>query len=219
MLSLKKLLFISGLIIFSNMAHAHEIWLEKSATDSVRLYLGEPGEPESGDKIAGLKNTKVFLNSTQSALALTQHQNYWSAALKEQGDVRAYTDDLWEPWKMKKASEQEVDKLQAAKLYAKAGREDTQAKQNLEFVPTKSQGNTFTLVYKNNPVNEHDVLIQTPSQQVKAKTDKNGQLTITTKEEGTYIISSDYPVEGKAMIAGNQVDSTYNIVSVSFEVH
>ena len=60
--------------------------------------------------------------------------------------------------------------------------------------------------------------MQTPSQQLKITTDKKGQLTVTNKEKGTYIISSDYPVEGKAVVAGNQVDSTYNIVTISFRV-
>ncbi|MGO2169551.1 DUF4198 domain-containing protein [Pseudoalteromonas sp. AOP31-A2-14] len=214
MLSLKKSLFISLLITCSGLAQAHEIWLEKS-TDDVKLYLGEPGEPESGDKIAGLKNTKVFVNSIQSTLALTQHQNYWSANLTKQGDVRAYIDDLWKPWKMEKTA----DKLQAAQLYAKAGREDTQAQQDLEFVPTKPQGNTFTLTYKGKPVSKHDVLIQTPSQKIKKTTDQNGQLTVATEELGKYIISSDYPVSGKAVVSGNEVDSTYNIVSISFNVN
>ncbi len=216
--SLKNLLFITALI-GSSFANAHEVWLVKSAKgDDIKLYLGEPGEPESGDSIAGLKNAQVFVNDSQSTLALTQHQNYWLAEVKEQGDVRAFIDDLWEPWKMEKTSEQEADKLQAAKLYAKAGRQDTKAKQELEFVPSKANGNTFTLVYKNNPVVDHAVLVQTPSQQLKITTDKKGQLTVTNKEKGTYIISSDYPVEGKAVVAGNQVDSTYNIVTISFRV-
>ncbi|BDF96492.1 MULTISPECIES: hypothetical protein [Pseudoalteromonas] len=219
MKSLKNSLFIAALLTCSNFAIAHEIWLVKSAKgDAVKLYLGEPGEPESGDKIAGLKNTKVFVDSTESTLALTQQQNFWSAELTEQGDVRAFTDDLWKPWKMEKVSEQDTDTFQAAKLFAKAGREEIQAKQELEFVPTKSNGDTFTLVYKNKPVVDHEVLVQTPKHQVKTITDKHGQLTVTSEEQGTYIISSDHPVAGKAVIAGNQVDSTYNIVTISFQV-
>ena len=60
--SLKNLLFIAALI-GSSFANAHEVWLVKSAKgDEIKLYLGEPGEPESGDSIAGLKNAQVFVN-------------------------------------------------------------------------------------------------------------------------------------------------------------
>ena len=219
MKSLKNSIFIAAFLTCSNFAIAHEIWLVKSAKgDAVKLYLGEPGVPDSGDKIAGLKNTKVFVNSIQSTLTLTQQQNFWSAELTERGDVRAFTDDLWKPWKMEKVSKQETDTFQGAKLFAKAGREETQAKQDLEFVPTTSNGNTFTLFYKNKPVVDHEVLLQTPEQQVKTTTDKHGQLTVTSEAQGTYIISSDHQVAGKAVIAGNQVDSTYNIVTITFQV-
>ena len=76
----------------------------------------------------------------------------------------------------------------------------------------------MTSVYKKNPVVDHGVIVQTASQKIKKTTDKKGQLTVTNKEKGTYIITSDYAVEGKAVVAGNQVDSTYNIVTISFRV-
>lgn len=39
-----------------------------------------------------------------------------------------------------------------------------------------------------------------------------------TAESGLYVVSSDYPVAGKTVIAGHNVDSTYNITSITFWV-
>ncbi|MFM9481492.1 hypothetical protein, partial [Streptomyces scabiei] len=82
-------------------------------------------------------------------------------------------------------------KQQAAKLYAKAGRSNTQSKVEFEFVPIEPQSNTFTLTYKNAPVVEHDVTVLTPSKaQIKMTTNKDGQITVKTEQAGLYVVSS-----------------------------
>ena len=57
-----------GLQLVASVANAHEIWLEKSENSSVKVYLGEPGTPDSGEKINGLKNVSVFSDTPDQPL-------------------------------------------------------------------------------------------------------------------------------------------------------
>ncbi|MGO2374054.1 DUF4198 domain-containing protein [Pseudoalteromonas sp. KG3] len=211
------------LLLSASNLQAHEIWLEKHNNTQVKLFLGEPGEPESGDKIAGLKNTKIYVNQKEASFPITQHATHWSANVAHNGDILATVDDLWQPWDLEEVPTWQFwrsPKQQAAKLYAKAGRSNTQSKVEFEFVPIEPQSNTFTLTYKNAPVVEHDVTVLTPSKaQIKMTTNKDGQITVKTDQAGLYVVSSDYPVSGEAVIAGNKVDSTYNITSVTFQAN
>ncbi|WAJ70601.1 hypothetical protein [Catenovulum adriaticum] len=117
----------------------------------------------------------------------------------------------WKFWKS--------PKKQAAKLFAKAGRNETHSKTDFEFVPVSAQSNTMTLTYLNTPVKEHAVVVLTPNkEQIKLSTDQQGNMTVPTKETGLYVVSSDYPMAGETVIAGHNVDSTYNITSITFWV-
>lgn len=211
------------LLLSASHLQAHEIWLEKHNNTQVKLFLGEPGEPESGDEIAGLKNTKIYINEKKDSFPITQHSTHWSANVAHTGDILATVDDLWQPWDLEEVPVWQFwksPKQQAAKLFAKAGRNSTQSKVEFEFVPIEPQSNTFTLTYKSSPVVEHDVTVLTPSKtKIKMTTNKDGQITVKTEQVGLYVVSSDYPVNGEAVIAGNKVDSTYNITSVTFQAN
>lgn len=211
------------LLLSASHLQAHEIWLEKDDNMQVKLFLGEPGEPEFGDKIAGLKNTKIYINKKEDSFPITQHSTHWSANVADTGDIFATVDDLWQPWDLEEVPVWQFwksPKQQAAKLFAKAGRSNTQSKVEFEFVPIEPQSNTFILTYKNSPLVEHDVTVLTPSKaQIKMTTDKDGQITVKTEQAGLYVVSSDYPVNAEAVIAGNKVDSTYNITSVTFQAN
>ncbi|MGO3445678.1 MAG: hypothetical protein ACTINA_19660 [Pseudoalteromonas distincta] len=209
-------------LLYATNLQAHEIWLVKADTNQVHLFLGEPGDAESGDNISGLRNTKIYTDTISNSIPIVQHQTHWSAKVTQEGDVRATIDDLWQPWDMEEVPTWQFwksSKKQAAKLFAKAGRNDTKSKTEFEFVPVSAQSNTFILTYLNKPVQEHSVMVLTPNKTlIKSLTNKQGEITISTDITGLYVISSDYPVDGKTMIAGNNVDSTFNITSISFWV-
>lgn len=211
------------LLLCTPNLQAHEIWLIKTDNNQVQLFLGEPGEPDEGDKISGLKNTKIYTNSITNSLPIVQHQTHWTADVIQSGDVRATVDDLWQPWDMEKVPVWQFwksSKQQAAKLFAKAGRNDTQRKAEFEFVPVSPQSNSFTLIYQDNPVKDHAVVVLTPNKtQIKLTTNEQGKITVSTDSTGLYVISSDYPVDGETVIAGHHVDSTFNITSISFWVN
>ncbi|MGO2012383.1 hypothetical protein [Pseudoalteromonas undina] len=214
---------LTALLLLSvTSLQAHEIWLVKENNNQVKLFLGEPGEPDTGDKLSGLKNTKIYTTTKDNSLPIVQNEAYWSTKVTESGDVRATVDDLWKPWDLEDVPAWmfwKSPKKQAAKLFAKAGRNDTQSETNFEFVPVSAQSDTLTLTYLNTPVKEHAVMVLTPNKEkIKLTTDKQGNITVPTAESGLYVVSSDYPVAGETVIAGHNVDSTYNITSITFWV-
>ena len=218
----KKILVSSLLLLTALQISAHEVWLEQDKSGSVRVYLGEPGVPDTGDKIDKLAGSHVFTSDTNDIALLNQLNDHWQANVNDDGDVRLFTESVWQPWAINEnpwwkfwASDEEH--FQGAILQARAGRNETTAKLNFELVPVTKNGNVFTAIFEEKTLANQPVELLSPSKKtIELHTDENGELTVTSEEKGRFILSSVHTVDKEATHSGKQVKSLMYITSLSF---
>ncbi len=208
-------------MLSTTLVNAHEVWLERDADGSVHIYLGEPGEPEAGDKIDNIKGAQVFTDNRESLAALSQQENHWQAAVSGAGDVRFFSDKIWQPWQMDEAQWWQFwktdSKLQGAIVEARLGRSDTTAKLTHEIVPVASNGDVFVALFKGNPLVDQEINVLSPSKkQRQLKTDAEGKFTLETLEKGRFVLSSVHTIDTEIMLSGKKVSSVMYITSLSF---
>jgi uncharacterized GH25 family protein len=200
-----------ALSLISLSSNAHEVWLERDNEGPTRIYLGEPGEPDKGEKLNNLVNTLVFTNDRQQPATLKQNIDHWAATVNSRGDVRLFTDHVWKPWEMKNTS------LQGAILEAREGRNETHAKLNFELVPFTPGGDVFTAIFQGKPVAHKELMLLTPSKkEISLISDKAGKVELSLTEKGRYILSGVHTIQTDAMHSGKQVTSLMYITSLSF---
>jgi uncharacterized GH25 family protein len=215
------------LFLIASNANAHQVWLERDADGPVRVYLGEPGVPDKGDKIDNLKGAHVFTNDRAELSVLSKKNDHWQADVG-QGDVRLYTDKVWKPWSISGNSswwkfwDEEPEKLQGAILQARAGRTETKAKLAYELVPVTAGGDVFLALFNGLPLAEQEVLVLSPSkQEVKLITDNDGKVNAVglLTEQGLYVLESIHTVDVDAVHSGEKVSSLMYISTLSFVVN
>lgn len=201
---------------------AHEIWLERENNGSVRLYLGEPGQPDSGDDIDKVATALVFQEDKANSFSLTKQNDHWQTMVRQQGDIRAYADSVWQPWEYngpqwwqfwKSASKQ----LQGGILEARTGRVETSAKLNYELVPVTTNGNEFVAMFQGKPLAGAIVSVLAPSgDEQDLVANQAGVFSVDVDQSGRYLLSSVHSVDVKAQHSGKQVDSLMYITSLTF---
>lgn len=211
-------------------ANAHQVWLEQDDNNTVRIYLGEPGVPDSGDKIANLKDAQVFTDNRSELAVLSQENDHWEGTVGV-GDVRLFTDKVWEPWAIdndeSKASwwkfwEGEPENLQGAILQARAGRVETNAMLTYELVPTITGGDTFIALFNGSSLAEQEISLLSPSKkEVTLTTDADGRVDVSSflTEQGRFVLESVHTIEIDAVHSGKKVDSLMYISTLSFIVN
>lgn len=210
---IKKTLVTLLLSSFAAASFAHQVWVERDATGPARVYVGDiDGERDHGDDVKTLEaTTKVFGKDAKKTVKVTAHNAYLEAATTGAGDVRLINDQVWKPWKNKDGE------LQAAVFNSRAGRTETAAALDFEFVPTAVNGNTFTLTFKGKPVADKKVTIVNPEQWVKGfKTDAKGHVEVPATAKGRYILMSSHDVKGEAEVAGQKVQKLSYTTTLSF---
>lgn len=200
----KKALLAAALSGIALSATAHQLWLERDATGPVRVYVGDAdGEHDKGAEVAKLAaTTQVFATDRKQIAKLTAKEEFLEADVAVAGDVRLSNDQVWKPWKAKDGS------FQAAVFNARAGRSETQAVLDYELVPVTAGGNTFTLVFKGQPVANKTVTVITPDKWTKGfKTDAAGRIDVPVTGKGRYVLVSTHeaPAVGDVVIAGQKV--------------
>jgi hypothetical protein len=226
-MGLPAVIFTAFLFLTVSSANAHQVWLERDADGLVRVYLGEPGVPDTGDKIDKLKGAYVFTNDRTELSVLSQKNDHWQG-LVGPGDVRLHTDKVWKPWSIAGNSswwnfwDEEPEKLQGAILQARAGRTETAAKLTYELVPVTIAGDIFIALFNGLPLAEKEVLLLSPSkQEVKLITDNDGKVDTTDRltEQGRYVLESVHSVDVDAVHSGEKVSSLMYISTLSFVVN
>ena len=219
---IKTTLFTSLLIVASLQVNAHEVWLERDDNGPVRVYLGEPGEPEIGSEIDKLAGSEVFTTDREVIAPLNQENDHWQAITSSDGDARLFSDKVWQPWEMDGASWWEFwkdsgIKLQAAILQARVGRTETSAKLSYELVPTTANGNIFTATYEGQPIANKSVVLLSPSKKEhEFTTNELGQIEVKNQESGRFILTSVHTVDKEAMHSGKKVASLMYISTLSY---
>ncbi|GFN25002.1 hypothetical protein ADE_07000 [Achromobacter denitrificans] len=169
-------------------AQAHFVWLERSAEGPAKAYFGEWADDlrEKRDGLLGkIMIAPVVTGADGKALkASAEGADFIEFAATGKGDVR-----LRQPYQFK-------DTL--VQYGAKAGREDTAAKLDLELVPAAAGGNAFVLQFKGKPLAKTEVTVFGPPKLEKRfHSDENGRIEVTTPWPGQYVLEAAH-VEDKA---------------------
>ena len=221
-LRIRTVLFTTLVALTSYQSNAHEVWLERDDNGPVRVYLGEPGEPEVGSEIDKLIGSQVFIADRQNITALTQKNDHFEALVHGTGDARLFSDQVWQPWQMDDSAwwqfwKTSEGKLQGGILQARVGRSETMAKLTYELVPVTANGNIFTAIFAGKPLANKSVSLLTPSKKQHEFTTNNlGQIEIKSHESGRFILTSVHTVDKQAMHSGKQVDSLMYISTLSY---
>lgn len=209
---LKRALASLLLAAIATSASAHEIWLEREG-DAVRAYVGDAtGERDQGEGIAKLVTTsKLFVGDRSRTIPVTAQPDHLAASVSAAGDLRYYNDQVWAPWK----SDDGV--LVAAAFQAKAGRSETRAVHDFELAPIAPGSDSFTLLFKGQPLAGKGVTIVNPGLWEKTiKTDAAGRLTVPVAAKGRYILVARHEAPANLAIAGQTVAKLQHVASLTF---
>lgn len=211
----KKSLFALSLVSAALSAQAHQLWVERDASGPVRVYVGDAdAEHDRGEEVAKLAaTTQVFTTDRAQTARLSVKDDHLEAAVAAPGDVRLFNDQVWKPWKNKDGQ------FQAAVFNARAGRAETRAVLDYELVPVAPHSNTFTLVFKGQPLAGKSVTVITPGKWSKGfKTDAAGRFDVPVKDKGRYVLVSAHEAEavGNVEIAGQKVNKLGYTATLTF---
>lgn len=215
---LKKTLACLGLTALATLASAHELWVEQDAEGVARVYIGEPEEgPDAGDAVRNMAaGAKVFTTDISNAVPVTIKDDHLEAKPTGAGDIRVVNDGVWKPWK------NEAGTFTAPLMHARYGRSDTQAAMDFELVPVAAGANRFTLMFKGEPLANHDVVMFAPERDAKPvglKTDAKGLVEAPTEGKGRFILAANHnaPANG-ASVGGQKIDGYYYGTTTTFNV-
>lgn len=226
-IGLSSFVLMMCLFLMASSANAHQVWLERDADGLVLVYFGEPGVPDTGDKIDNLKDANVFTNDRATLSVLSQKDDHWQGVVGP-GDVRLHTDKVWTPWSISGSPswwtfwKEESEKLQGTILLARAGRTETKAKLTYELVPETTGGDLFFALFNDVPIADKEILLLSPSkQEVKLITDKDGKVDTggLLTEQGLYVLESIHTVDVDTVHSGEKVSSLMYISTLSFVVN
>lgn len=184
-------------------AQAHFVWLERADQGLAKAYFGEWADDlrEKRDGLLGkVLVAPVVTGADGKALkASAEGADFVEFAASGKGDVR-----LSQPIQFKDTLMQ---------YGAKAGREDTQGKLDLELVPAAAGSNTFVLQFKGKPLAKTEVTVFGPPKWEKRfRSDENGRIEITTPWPGQYVLEAAH-VEDKAGEADGKAYAKIRYVS------
>ncbi|PZU59637.1 MAG: nickel uptake transporter family protein [Sphingobium sp.] len=206
-------LLVATLLVGTQAASAHEVWVERDAQGPARVYLGEPAEavPEGGDpEFHRLQKPVVFLDDPAKAVSLVRRTNHLEADAPGKGDVRVRDDAVFDPWK-------EGETTQGAIFYARAGRSETRNVLDLELVPVSANADTMTLMFKGKPLADTAVTVISPDRWQKSfKTDAAGVVTVPSLGAGRYILGASHKEAAPGTVAGKPVAAIVHISTLTF---
>lgn len=206
---MRQILIITCLLLLSNFASAHYVWLEHDSGQPAKLFFGEwhKNEREEGDKLDRFSDAKIFLTDPQQALKHQRELNHIAASAPNAGDVRTTVNSA------EARENKRTGGFSKSHYYAKAGRLDTTAAMQFEMVPTAANGNTMTLLFNHKALPGTEVTVYGPPkwQQTK-KTNKDGQIIINTPWAGTYLIKTRHEIAPEEGLTSAQAPALrYNL--------
>jgi uncharacterized GH25 family protein len=192
---------------------AHYVWLERDGDGPARAYLGEWVDDireKTGGMLDRIKAPRVLLGANTESLPVKRNENNLEFQTKGRGDVRLVEDS------MPPREDKEKGCITKTIYYAKAGRSETAAKLDLEFVPTAPNGNILVLMFRGAPLPKAEVTIVGPSKwQKPLVTNDKGQITLPTPWAGRYVLEVTH-FDEKAGGDNEKFDRMRHISSLSF---
>ncbi|MFZ2997328.1 DUF4198 domain-containing protein [Sphingobium sp.] len=198
-----------ALTALSNVAQAHEIWVERDGAGPARIYLGEPADalPPGGDpEFEKLKAPRIV---PASSAAQARKAGYIEVAVPA-GDVRVIDDTVFAPWG-------EEGKKEGVVYYARAGRADAKAALPWEIVPTAANGDSVVLMHDGKPVPAAKLTVISPDKWSKiVTTDAQGRVTLPVQGKGRYIVTTSQEETGDLTLGSAKVAKIYHIATLTF---
>lgn len=198
---LRALLALSLLSIITPV-QANYLWLEQ-AEDGIKGYWGLYESERLNP--AGLTATRAFLQDGAD-LNLTRTAEAIAIASPSAADLRL--------------SAQAVSAGNVLNFYqARFGREETKAVNDLELVPTTSNGNTFKLVWKGTVVAASQVNVTTSAGWLRSlKPAEDGSVSLETPFPGLYLLEVTARVNGSMTYQGKKYEDVRHTATLSFVV-
>jgi hypothetical protein len=194
--------------------HAHFVWVERDETGPARMYFGEWANDvreKSGGRLDMFKSPQVSSASATQPLPLARRSDRLEIAVNGPGDVRVVETSL-----PPREDKQNGGKTKTV-FCARAGREDTASKLDLEFVPTTANGNTFVLMFRGAPLTKTDITVFGPPKWEKSlRTDDQGRITTPTPWAGRYILNAAFIEQVAGTGEGSAFDRTRYVTTLSF---
>jgi hypothetical protein len=214
---MKQIVIAAGLCvawIAAGAAHAHFVWVERDGAGLARMYFGEWANDlreKTGGRLDMFKTPQAFSISITQPLSLARRTDHLEITASGSGDVRVVETGL-APREDKKNS----GKTKTV-FCAKAGREDTATRLDLEFVPTTANGNTFVLTFRGAPLAKTEVTVFGPPKWEKPlQTDEQGRVTTPTPWAGRYILHAVFTEQVAGTGDGGAFDRTRYVTTLSF---
>jgi hypothetical protein len=201
------------LLVLSEIAQAHFLWLERDGEGPARAYYGEwidDIREKTGGLLDRFKAPRAFLGTSSELLPVKRNDNNLEIDVKGRGDVRFVDSSV--------PAREDKEKGGSTKTvyYAKHGRSETAAKLDLELVPTAANGKTFALIFLGAPLPKAELTIIGPSKWEKPLvTDEQGRVTLPTPWSGRYVLEVTH-FEEKPGGGEEKFSSTRHISSLSF---
>ncbi|AZS78329.1 DUF4198 domain-containing protein [Achromobacter spanius] len=205
-----KTLAAIALLGSAGAAQAHFVWLERGAEGPAKVYFGEWADDvrEKQDGLLGKVMVAPVVTAADGTVlkASSKGADFVEFAASGKGDVR-----LAQPIQFKET---------LVKYGAKAGRTDTQAKLDLELVPTAPGANTFVLHFQGKPLAKTEVTVFGPPKWEKRFwSDENGRIEITTPWPGQYVLEAAHVEEKAGEADGKSYAKIRYVSTLSFNVN
>jgi len=210
-----RLLFVAIMVLaFVNTSHAHYVWLERDGDGPARAYFGEwidDIREKTGGLLDRFKAPRAFLGTSSELLPVKRNDNNLEINAKGRGDVR-FVDSSVPP-----RDDKEKGGKTRTIYYAKHGRLESDAKLDLELVPTVANGNTLVLLFFGSPLPKVELtIIGPPKWEKRLTTDDQGRVTIPTPWAERYVLEVTYFEEKTGGTGDDKFDRTRHISSLSF---
>lgn len=191
-------------------AQAHFVWLERGAEGPAKAYFGEWADDvrEKQDGLLGKIMVSPVVTAADGTVlkASGKGADFVEFAVTGKGDVR-----LAQPMLFKET---------LVKYGAKVGRTDTQAKLDLELVPTAAGANSFVLNFEGKPLAKTEVTVFGPPKWEKRFwTDENGRIEITTPWPGQYVLEAAHVQEKAGEADGKSYAKIRYVSTTTFNVN
>jgi hypothetical protein len=211
---MKKTLIFLSLLAASNVALAHFVWLERDGDSSARAYFGE-WENDIREKAGGaldrIASPQAYLADKKEALKIERRADHLEIQAKSPGDVVLVEAGL-SPREDKK-----IGGRTETLYHAKAGRNATQARLDLELTPTAPNSNQFVLIFRGQPLAKTSVTVFGPPKWEKSlRTDDQGKVTINTPWAGRYVVEVAHIEESPGEFNSEKYDRVRHVATLSF---
>ncbi|KOF52553.1 hypothetical protein AD428_19535 [Achromobacter sp. DMS1] len=190
-------------------AQAHFVWIEQAPGGVAKAYFGEWADDlrEKRDGLLGkvLAAPVVTDAEGKTLKASGEGADFIAFGGAGKGDVR-----LSQPYPYK-------DTL--VRFGARAGRQDTRGKLDLELVPAAAGANAFVLQFKGQPLPRTEVTVFGPPKWEKRfRSDENGRIEITTPWPGQYVLEAAHVEDKPGEADGKSYAKVRYVTTLTFDV-